>query len=215
MSAGGVLSGTPTTSTGSPFATTVDVTDSNNASASMNYSLAVTASAPSVSCTIPTINLSGDSGTAQITCAATDFTGTVALNCNLPATLSAYVTCGFSPGSLDFTSTVTQTSTTLAIQPVQTASLERKSRPWTVPSSGVAFGAVFWLPVWALITHRKKKWSKRGLLFLLIPLCSLSLITSCGGKSRPATAPAGTYQASVLLVGPGLDETINFTIQVP
>jgi len=51
---------------------------------------------------------------------------------------------------------------------------------------------------------------------MLILVCGLPFITSCGGKSKgPATAPAGTYEASVVLTGPGLNETIAFTIQVP
>ena len=169
---------------------------------------------PSVSCTIPTITLSGDSGTAQITCTATDFTGTIALECNLPTSLSQYVTCSFNPSSLNFASSATQT-TTLTIQQVQGASLQRKSWPWAAPTGGVAFGAVLWLPAWAFVMRRKKGRSKRGILFLLILLCGLPLITSCGGKSGPPTPPAGTYQASVMLTGPGLNETITFTIQEP
>lgn len=170
---------------------------------------------PSVSCNIPTIALSGDSGTAQITCTATDFTGTIALECNLPASLSQYITCSFSPSSLNFASSSTA-STTLTIQQVQGASLERKSWPWAAPTGGVAFGTVLWLPAWAFVMRRKKGRSKRGLLLMLILLCGLPMISSCGGKSKgPATPPAGTYQASVVLTGPGLNETITFTIQEP
>ena len=170
---------------------------------------------PSVSCNIPTIALSGDSGTAQITCTATDFTGTIALECNLPASLSQYITCSFSPSSLNFASSSTA-STTLTIQQVQGASLERKSWPWAAPTGGVAFGTVLWLPAWAFVMRRKKGRSKRGLFLMLILLCGLPMISSCGGKSKgPATPPAGTYQASVVLTGPGLNETITFTIQEP
>jgi len=174
---------------------------------------------PSVSCTIPIINLSGDSGTVQITCTATDFAGTIALECNLPTSLSQYITCSFSPSSLNFASSSTAT-TTLTIQQVQGASLQRKSWPWAVSSGRVAFGAVLWLPAWALVMRRKKGSpkqgiSRRGLLLMLIALCGLPLITSCGGKSGPPTPPAGTYQASVVLTGPGLNETITITIQEP
>ena len=177
----------------------------------------------SVSCTIPTINLSGDSATNQITCAE-DLTnpaplGPIALVCNLPASLSKYITCSFSPDSLSFTSSSTPAyaaSTTLSIQRVQSgsASLERKPRPWAASSGGVAFGAVLWLPAWVFLARRKKARSKRGILFLLILLCGLPMISSCGGKTKgPPTPPAGTYQASVMLTGPGLNETIAFTIQ--
>jgi len=80
----------------------------------------------------------------------------------------------------------------------------------------VAFGAVFWLPAWVFVTRRKKGKSKRGVLLLLILFCGLPMITSCGGKSKgPATPPAGAYQGSMVLTGPGLNETITFTIQVP
>jgi len=80
----------------------------------------------------------------------------------------------------------------------------------------VAFGAVLWLPACAFVRRRKKGGSNRGILFLLILLCGLPLITSCGGKSKaPATPPAGTYQASVKLTSPGLNQTITFTIQEP
>jgi hypothetical protein len=216
ISASGVISGTPTTQAGSPYAVTVTATDSAGNTASADFSLTVTAGAPSVSFTIPTINLSGDSGTVQITSTATDFTGTIALSCNLPATLSAYVTCSFSPNSLVFTSTNTQANTTLSIQPVQAASVDRTSRPWPLPSGEMAFGAVLWLPAWAFAMRRKKERSKRGLLLLIILLCGSPLVTSCGGKSKgPAMAPAGTYQASIVLAGPGINETITFTIQVP
>ncbi len=169
---------------------------------------------PSVSCNIPTINLSGDSGAAQITCTATDFTETIALECNLPASLSQYITCGFTANSLNFASSSTA-STTLTIQPAQSASLVRKSRPWAVSSGGVAFGAVLWLPAWVFVMRWKNERSKRGILLLLILFCGLPLITSCGGKTGPPTPPAGTYQASVVLTGPALNETITFTIQVP
>jgi hypothetical protein len=216
ISTSGVISGTPTTQAGSPYAVTVTVTDSAGNTASADFSLTVTAGAPSVSFTIPTINLSGDSGTVQITSTATDFTGTIALSCNLPATLSAYVTCSFSPNSLVFTSTNTQANTTLSIQPVQAASVDRTSRPWPLPSGEMAFGAVLWLPAWAFAMRRKKERSKRGLLLLIILLCGSLLVTSCGGKSKgPAMAPAGTYQASIVLAGPGLNETVTFSIQVP
>ena len=108
-------------------------------------------------------------------------------------------------------------STTLTIQrgPSKSASLERKSRPWAASSGGVAFGAVLWLPAWLFVSRRKKARSKRGILFLLILLCGLPMITSCVGKSGSSTPPAGTYQASVVLTGPGLNETITFTIQEP
>jgi hypothetical protein len=79
---------------------------------------------------------------------------------------------------------------------------------------------VLWLPAWAFVMRRKKGSpkrgiSKRGILFLLILSCGLPLITSCVGKSGPATPPSGTYQASVVLTGPGLNETITFMIQEP
>jgi hypothetical protein len=62
---------------------------------------------------------------------------------------------------------------------------------------------------------RKKRRSKRRILFLLILFCGLPMVTSCGGMSGPRTPPAGTYQGSMMLTGPGLNETINFTVQVP
>jgi hypothetical protein len=64
--------------------------------------------------------------------------------------------------------------------------------------------------------RQKRGRSNRGVLFLLILFCGLPLITSCGGKSKgPPTPPSGTYQASVVLTGPGLNETITFMIQEP
>jgi len=171
----------------------------------------------SVSCIVPTVNLSGDAGTAQIPCTATTFIGTIALNCNLPASLSTYVTCSFSPSSLVFTSTVTQVSTTLSIQPVQGASIERKGWPGHPPAGMVALAAVLWLPTWAFVLRRKSARSQLGALMLLILLCGLQVITACGGggSNEAATAPAGTYPASIVLTGPGLNETISFNIQVP
>jgi hypothetical protein len=78
----------------------------------------------------------------------------------------------------------------------------------------VAFGAALWLPACVFVVRRKKGKSKRGMLWLLILLCGLPMISSCGGKKGPATPPAGTYQASIALKGPGLNETISFSIQV-
>jgi hypothetical protein len=174
----------------------------------------------SVTCTIPTVTFSGDTATAQITCTATDFTGSVALVCNLPTQPSQFsnYTCGFSPSSLNFSSSSTA-SATLTIQPAAGAFLERRPLPGRASPGAVAFGAVLWLPAWAFVMRRKKGSpkrgiSKRGILFLLILSCGLPLITSCVGKSGPATPPAGTYQGSMVLTGPGLNETITFSIQV-
>ena len=168
---------------------------------------------PSVSCNIPTINLSGDSGAAQITCTATDFTETIALECNLPASLSQYITCGFTANSLNFASSSTA-STTLTIQPAQSASLAEVASLGCVVWRS-CLRAVLWLPAWLFVMRWKDERSKRGILLLLILFCGLPLITSCGGKTGPPTPPAGTYQASVVLTGPALNETITFTIQEP
>ncbi len=206
---------TPSLSAGSETAT-LNVNDTAGGSPQQVQLSGIALPPPSVSCTIPTVSLSGDSGTAQITCTATDFSGMIALECNLPASLSKYISCSFSPSSLNFASSSTAT-TTLTIEAVKdtNASVERNSRPWAVSSGGVALGAVLWLPTFAFVMRRKKGRSKRGVLFLLILLCGLPLITSCAGKSGPPTPPAGTYQASVTLTGPGLNETIMFTIQEP
>jgi hypothetical protein len=78
----------------------------------------------------------------------------------------------------------------------------------------VAFGAMLWLPACIFALRRKKGKSKRGMLWMLIVLCGLPMISSCGGKGGPATPPAGSYQASMVLTGPGLNQTITFTIKV-
>ena len=175
----------------------------------------------SVSCNIPNISWSLPQ-TDQITCSE-DLTnpsplGPYTLVCNLPAPLSTFATCSFSPNSMSFASTTTPpytASTALTIQSAAGASLERRPLPGRASPGAVAFGAVLWLPACIFVLRRKKGSSKRGILFLLILLCGLPLMTSCVGKSGPTTPPAGTYQASVVLNGPGLNETINFTIQVP
>jgi len=172
----------------------------------------------SVSCSIPTINVTADSGTAQITCTATDFVGTISLNCNLPASLSAYVTCSFSPNSLVFTSSVDQATTTLSIAPVMTGSVQRKGAPGA-PSTGViSLAALLWLPILSLGFRRKMGKTQRGLLLLLILFGCLQLVTACHSGSSDngtSTAPPGTYQASVVLTGPGLNSTtLTFSIQV-
>ena len=215
---------TPISSPSGIVAAELNVADNAGGSPQQVGLLGIVLPSTSVSCTIPPLTLSADSATDQITCAE-DLTnpaplGPVALVCNLPAILSKYITCSFSPDSLSFTSSSTPAyaaSTTLSIQRVQSgsASLERKSRPWAASSGGVAFGAVLWLPAWLFVSRRKKAKSKRGILFLLILLCGLPMITSCVGKSGSSTPPAGTYQASVVLTGPGLNETITFTIQEP
>ena len=206
---------TPSLSAGSETAT-LNVADNAGGSPQQVQLSGIALLPPSVSCTVPTVILSGDTATAQITCNATDFTGTIALECNLPASLSKYITCSFSPSSLNFASSSTA-STTLTIEPVKntSASLERGALPWAVASRGVAFGAVMWLPAWVFVLRRKNGKSKKGTLWLLILLCGLPMISSCIGKSGPATPPAGTYQASIVLTGPGLNETITFTIQEP
>jgi trimeric autotransporter adhesin len=173
----------------------------------------------SVSCTIPTINVTADSGTAQITCTATDFIGTISLDCNLPASLSAYVTCSFSPNSLVFTSSVDQATTTLSIEPVMTGSVQRKGAPGG-PSAGIiSLAALLWLPILSLGFRPNMGKSQRRLLLLLILFCGLQLVTAChtdsSGGNGTSTAPPGTYQASVVLTGPGLQSTtLTFNIQV-
>jgi len=205
---------TPSLSAGSETAT-LNVPDNASGSPQQVQLLGIALPPPSVSCTIPTIKLSGDSGTAQITCTATDFSGMIALECNLPASLAQYVTCSFSPSSLNFASSSTA-STTLTIQAAQSASLERKAWPSAIFSGRIALGAVLWLPAGIFVFRWKKGRSRRGALLLMILLCGLPVITSCGGKSKgPATPPSGTYQASVALIGPGLNETVTFTIQEP
>ena len=206
---------TPSLSAGSETAT-LNVNDTASGSPQQVQLSGIALPPPSVSCTIPTVTLSGDKATAQITCTATDFSGMIALECNLPASLSKYISCSFSPSSLNFASSSTA-STTLTIEPVTdtNASLGRSSRPWAGSSGGLALGAVLWLPAGIFVFRRKKGSSKRGILLLWILLCGLPLITSCAGKSGPPTPPAGTYQASVTLTGPGLNQTITFTIQEP
>jgi hypothetical protein len=202
---------TPSLSAGSETAT-LNVADNAGGTPQQVQLSGIALPPPNVSCTIPTINFSGDSATATFTCTATDFTQAIPLECNLPSAFSNY-TCSFSPSSLNFTTSNTA-STTLTIQPAMGASLERRSRPWAPSSGGVAFGAALWLPACVFVVRRKKGKSKRGMLWLLILLCGLPMISSCGGKKGPATPPAGTYQASIALKGPGLNETISFSIQV-
>lgn len=172
----------------------------------------------SVSCTIPTINVTADSGTAQITCTATDFVGTISLDCNLPASLSAYVTCSFSPNSLVFTSSAEQATTTLSIGPVMTSAIQRGAAPGG-PSAGViSLAALLWLPILSLGFRTNMGKSQRRLLLLLILLGGLQLVAACHSDSSgngTSTAPPGTYQASVVLTGPGLQSTtLTFSIQV-
>ena len=175
---------------------------------------------PSVSCTVPMITLSGDAGTGQIVCTATDFTGTVSLSCNLPATLSTYVSCNFNPSTLTFTSSTTQVSSALTIQPLRTANLKRKGLTDTLPGTVVSLGALLWLPAWFLGLRRKRGKSQRVSLLLMVLLCYLHMVTACSGGSgkgsnTPLLAPSGTYQASIVLKGTGLNDTITFSIQVP
>jgi hypothetical protein len=111
-------------------------------------------------------------------------------------------------------------SSTLSIDPVLGASVEQNANPGHKSAETVSLGAVLWLPTWAFFLRRKMWRSQRGVLFLLLLLCGLQMITACGGgggggSNEAATAPAGTYPASIVLKGPGLDETISFSIQVP
>ena len=134
---------TPSLSTGAETAT-LNVMDNASGSPQQVQLLGNALPTPNVSCTIPTVNVSGATATAQISCTATNYTGMIALTCNLPSQFTAY-TCSFSPSSLNFTPTATQASTTLTIQS-ENASLDRKSQPGRMSPRLVAFGAVFWLP---------------------------------------------------------------------
>lgn len=209
---------TPGLTAGSETAT-LSVSDNAAGSPQQAALAAVVLPPASVSCTIPTINVTADSGTAQITCTATDFIGTISLDCNLPASLSAYVTCSFSPNSLVFTSSVEQATTTLSIEPVMTGSVQRKGAPGD-PSTGViSLAALFWLPILSLGFRPNMRKSRRRLLLLLILFGGLQLVTAChsgsSGGNENSTAPPGTYQASVVLAGPGLKSTtLMFSIQV-
>ena len=204
---------TPSLSTGAETAT-LNVVDNASGSPQQVQLLGSALPTPSVSCTIPTVTVSGDTTTAQITCNATNYTGTIVLACNLPSQFSAY-TCSFSPSSLNFTSSTTQASTTLTIQ-YQSASLERKSLPGHVSPGLVAFGSVFWLPAWVFVMRRKRREIEaRSSIAADPPMRVAHDDIMRWEMSGPPMAPAGTYQAAVTLTGPGLNETINFTIQVP
>jgi trimeric autotransporter adhesin len=209
---------TPGLTAGSETAT---LSVSNNAAGSPQQAALAAVILPpaSVSCTIPTINVTADSGTAQITCTATDFIGTISLDCNLPASLSAYVTCSFSPNSLVFTSSVDQATTTLSIAPVMTGSVQRQGAPGGTSAGAISLAALLWLPILSLGFRPNMGKSQRRMLLLLILFCGLQLVTAChsdsGGGNGTSTAPPGTYQASVVLTGPGLNSTtLTFSIQV-
>jgi len=201
---------------GGPEAATLNVTDNANGSP-QQVQLSGTALPPaSVSCTIPAIVLSGNTTTLSIPCTAMNFTGTISLNCNLPASLSAFVSCNFTPSSLVFSSSTTQASTTLTIQLVQAASVERKGRPGHWSPGAVSLGAVFLLPGCLFAFRRKRPGPRRGILLLLLLLCGLQMVTACGGGSGSSSKlPAGSYQASMVLTGPGFSQTITFTVQEP
>ena len=199
-------------------AATLNITD-NAAGSPQQVQLSGIALPPaSVNCNIPPINLSGDSAMVTIPCTATNFTGTIALNCNLPPSLSAFVSCNFTPSSLVFSSTVTQANTTLTIQALQTASLQQKSNASRWSPGIVALQAIFWLPVGFFMIGRKKAKSIRGIVMLFILLCGLQMLPGCGGSgthTKQTTPAAGTYTVSMVLTGPGFNQTITFTVKEP
>ena len=211
---------TPSLSAGSETAI-LSVPDNASGSPQQTQLSGIALPPPSVSCTVPTISLSGDAGTGQIVCTATDFTGAVSLNCNLPATLSTYISCSFNPATLTFTSSTTQATSTLTIQPLQSASLDRRRFTEMIPAGVVSLGATLWLPAWLFgVGSKRRKWLSVFLL-LMTSLYCLQMITACGGGSGKGSSttsslvPSGTYQASIVIKGTDLDDTIMFSIQAP
>ena len=116
LSSGGLLSGTPLTTATSPIHFTVDVTDSNDASGSQTYSLAVD-SAPVIDPTTLPVATVGDSYSVQLTATGGSGAGYSFTSVDLPSwlTLSSsgvlYGTPTSSTGSpLPFTVTVTDSN---------------------------------------------------------------------------------------------------------
>lgn len=210
---------TPGLSAGAETAT-LNVTDNASGSPQQVQLSGIAALPPSVSCNIPAITLSADSASVTVSCTVIDFVGTIDLNCNLPASLSAYVTCNFDPASLVFTSSVTQASTTLNIQPVLTSAVLRNGSPRWPAGAFASLAVGFWLPAWAFALRGKKiRPTPRTFLLVLVLVGCLQILAAChSGSSNNAstTAPPGTYATTVVLTGAGLSSTtITFDITVP
>ncbi len=145
--------------------------------------------------------LHGSTGSLVITAtSAGGYTGSAALSCgNLPQ----YVSCSFSPATLNLTASGGPMTSTLTIKTAQqSAALVAPSR--FSQSFGETLAFVFWLPgsVFALFKLRKKGLnllSKTVLLTIMavLSLGTLASLIGCGGSQTFGTAAIGTDTITV------------------
>jgi len=169
---------------------------------------------PSVSCTVPSINITGAGTTTYaIPCTATSVTAPVSFVCNLPASLSQYVSCSFSPSSINFAESSTGSTTlTLTIPPATTAKLRAPRRPSGRGGASVLWAFAFW-PFLLPLAGTAKKRRRATLALALIAMFGLLASNGCGG-SGPKLPPAGSYQGTIAVSGTDVSASIPFTIVV-
>jgi len=169
---------------------------------------------PSVSCTVPSINITGPGITTySIPCTATSVTAPVSFVCNLPASLSQYFSCSFSPASINFAESSTGSTTlTLTIPPATTAKLRAPRRPGGRGGASVLWAFAFW-PFLLPLAGTARKRRRATLALALIAMFGLLASNGCGG-SGPKLPPAGSYQGTIAVSGTDVSASIPFTIVV-
>jgi hypothetical protein len=202
----------PTAAAGTETAT-LNVAD-NATGTPQQVALSGLSTPANVSCTVPSVSVSNDVGSITITCNSNGYIGTMNFAITLPSPLSQYITATFSPTSIDFTSTISTGTTVLTIAPVS-SSVKNLDPPLSRRfEDRLALASLILMPGWWLVS-RKRRPRSLHLLLLIAGFISCALVSACGGGSpKLATPPAGSYSASIVLTGPGLNQTIPLTIQV-
>jgi len=203
----------PSASAGSEAAT-LQIMDNAAGSPQLVQLAGIALPPPSVSCTVPSINITGPGTTTySIPCTATSVTAPVSFVCNLPASLLQYFSCSFSPSSINFAESLTGSTTlTLTIPPATAATLRAPWMPGGHGGTSVLLAFALW-PFGLSLAGLARKRRPSMLAMAFIAVTGLLASSGCGG-SGPRLPPAGSYQATIAVSGTGVSSSIPFTIVV-
>jgi hypothetical protein len=227
MSAGGVLSGTPTVA--GVFAVTVKVQDSTGNTNSVIFSLTVVSPSLGISASPSSLTIvQGQSGQTTITFTPVGgYSGPVTLGCSsLPAnTLCVFTLNGTSINSYTFPGNNQQVVVTLTIE-TDVSALARTESTQTPLRPGAIFTAIaFWCPgslLGVIALRRKRKMFTEnprvfGLCLFVALVGAMAGLAGCisGGGFGTYVTPAGTSTVTVVVTpGSGSAQTLNIGVTI-